>query len=654
MSRSDAALTLPPPSVDAVSPRTLAVARGAWLAVTAAVLLLAITAFPIRYDRVQARDPGLRVPEISRLIEVGMPPSVAARLDAVVSGVFFVTLFVGGVVLFARGGSSREALFLAFMLVTCSASYGGLTTVHRTIGPPLSQPLAGIVATMIACLQSATIWIAMFWLPQGHFVWRWTAVAAAFGITAAVGAYWLVPFPRSHDLVNLIGLPFTPAAAFAQIAQYRLVRDATRRQQIKWVVFGLMVPITAFFAGQTLVLVIGDRVSVAARATAAIAELLILAANLVFVVCLAIAIRRYRLWRVDLVINRSLVYGAVTFALMLIFLGGGFLLQRIVGQDNAPIAFGVSVAAAALAFAPARQRAQQLVDYHVYGLRVDLGELSRARRRPAVRNAGMLTGRRLGRYQVHGVLGRGGMGEVYQAEGDGRSVAIKILPADLVGQSGFLKWFDREAETLAALSHPNIVRFREAGESDGLHYLVLEFIDGRDLSALLGARRRLTVADVRPLMESVTAALDYAHERGYVHRDIKPSNIMVRSDTGTAVLTDFGVSKFRDGRTALTSTGAVGTIQYMSPEQILAAKTVDARADIYALGVMLYELLTGELPFTGNAGELIFAHLQQRPPDPRARVPELPSSVAAGILRAMEKRPEDRFQSAGELMRCLH
>jgi serine/threonine-protein kinase len=245
------------------------------------------------------------------------------------------------------------------------------------------------------------------------------------------------------------------------------------------------------------------------------------------------------------------------------------------------------------------------------------------------------------------------MGEVYQAEADGQLVAIKILPAELEGDSGFLKWFEREAATLKALSHPNIVRLQEAGLSDGVRYLVLDFIDGRELSALVTERPRLTLAEVQPLMTSVAAALDYAHQRGYVHRDIKPSNIMVRNATGTAVLMDFGVAKFRDGRTALTNTGAVGTIHYMAPEQILASKTVDSRADIYALGVTVYEVLTGELPFSGNAGELVFAHLQQRPTDPRVLVPDLPPTVAAGILRAMEKRPEDRFQSAGEFALCL-
>jgi serine/threonine-protein kinase len=134
-----------------------------------------------------------------------------------------------------------------------------------------------------------------------------------------------------------------------------------------------------------------------------------------------------------------------------------------------------------------------------------------------------------------------------------------------------------------------------------------------------------------------------------VHRDIKPSNIMVRrtsDERPEAVLMDFGVAKIRESQTALTSTGAVGTIQYMAPEQIRAAQTVDARADIYALGVTVYEMVTGVLPFRGNAGQLVFAHLHEQPRDPRQLVPDLPEPAAHAIMRALRKQPEERFQTA--------
>jgi serine/threonine protein kinase len=151
------------------------------------------------------------------------------------------------------------------------------------------------------------------------------------------------------------------------------------------------------------------------------------------------------------------------------------------------------------------------------------------------------------------------------------------------------------------------------------------------------------------LMQDVCAALDVAHNQGFIHRDLKPANIMVKPN-GEAVLMDFGVTKMTDASTSLTGTGAIGTIDYMAPEQIMAAKEVDKRADIYALGVMLYEMVTGEKPFKGSAAQILFAHLQQPPPDPND---DIQRSIAKVIMQAMSKKPEERFQSASEFFAAL-
>jgi serine/threonine-protein kinase len=153
-------------------------------------------------------------------------------------------------------------------------------------------------------------------------------------------------------------------------------------------------------------------------------------------------------------------------------------------------------------------------------------------------------------------------------------------------------------------------------------------------------------------MHDIGAALDAAHQQGFVHRDLKPGNIMIRPN-GQAVLMDFGVTKMTDASSSLTGTGALGTIDYMAPEQIMSAKEVDHRADIYALGVMLYEMMTGERPFKGGPAQVMFAHIQQPPPDPRDINAEIPRHIARAIMQAMSKNPEERFQSAGEFAAAL-
>jgi serine/threonine-protein kinase len=333
------------------------------------------------------------------------------------------------------------------------------------------------------------------------------------------------------------------------------------------------------------------------------------------------------------------------------------VLAALLGSSQSGIAIAISAVVTGALFNPARKRAQHLVDRQLYGFRFDLNELQAAQETQEVKNPGALTGRTLGAYQVLGVIGKGGMGEVYQGQGNGKTVAVKILPEDLARQEDFRKRFAREAQTLADFDHPNIVKMYDSGETDGVFYMALEYVEGQELAHLIKQQGAIPFEQVHPFVQDFAAALDYAHRKGLVHRDIKPSNIMIRlkadKETQEAVLMDFGIAKIQDARTGITGTGVIGTIDYMAPEQIMAAKEVDHRADIYALGVVLYEMLTGERPFKGSAGQVLFAHLQQPPPDPRDQSDNIPSKVAHAIMRAMSKKPEDRFQSVGEFAAAL-
>jgi eukaryotic-like serine/threonine-protein kinase len=209
---------------------------------------------------------------------------------------------------------------------------------------------------------------------------------------------------------------------------------------------------------------------------------------------------------------------------------------------------------------------------------------------------------------------------------------------------------------VAGMRHPNIVNVFDFGSMEDMYYMVMEFIKGHELSGYMQERGRLPLAEAYPLVRDIAAALDYAHEQGLVHRDVKPSNVMLQKATTIpdgapyhAILMDFGIAKILGGDSGLTKTGTMGTLDYMAPEQIMASSEVDHRADVYALGVLTFEMLTGELPFKGeSAGQVLMGHLQNSPPNPRDLVPNLSPIVSAALLRALAKKPEDRFEKAGQ------
>jgi serine/threonine-protein kinase len=276
-----------------------------------------------------------------------------------------------------------------------------------------------------------------------------------------------------------------------------------------------------------------------------------------------------------------------------------------------------------------------------------------------------LSGTHLGPYQVQGLLARGGMAEVYKGVHSrlGRPVAIKVLPRRLASEGDFRRRFEREARAVAALKHPNIIQVFDFGDLNDTYYLVMEYVDGKDLTNYLRERPGpLPLGEALPILRDVASALDYAHLQGVVHRDVKPSNVLleiVRIAQPAplpcrAILTDFGIVKLVAGTVSNTGMGMMGTVDYMAPEQIQSARTVDHLADIYALGVLAYRMVTGVLPFTGeHPGEVLAGHLHRAVPDPRSFAPGLPDQVAGALERAMAKEPEARFPTASELVAAL-
>jgi eukaryotic-like serine/threonine-protein kinase len=263
------------------------------------------------------------------------------------------------------------------------------------------------------------------------------------------------------------------------------------------------------------------------------------------------------------------------------------------------------------------------------------------------------------RYELQELVGTGGMSSVYRAHDRllERDVALKVLHEQYTADGDYVERFRREARSVAQLSHPNIVTVIDRGEQDGRQFIVFEYVDGENVKALVEREGPLPEREAIELALQIARALGFAHEHGLVHRDVKPQNVLLNGD-GAAKVTDFGIARSLDVHGGLTQTGTVmGTSDYIAPEQARGQR-VDAQSDVYSLGAVLYELLTGDVPFPGdNFVAVAMRHINEPPPSVRERRPELSPRLDAAIRRAMAKAPRDRFASmddfCSELNACL-
>lgn len=531
-----------------------------------------------------------------------------------------------------------------------------------------AYPASEVLIHILQSLAGVAVAAMFYQFPNGQFAPRWTrwvvlGWGAFYGVMVIVPGLWQTLNRLDANLAGLFGLVVYLGGVAAQVHRYRKVSTPVERQQTKWVIIVIAIQVLVF--GLVSFPIPLD--TQLARTVQGVAGYhLYVITFLLIPVALLIAIRRYRLWDIDFLINRSLIYGALTAALLAAFAASVFGLRVIfgwlTGGAQSPLALGLSMLVVGLAFQPTRQWLKRFVDQRLYGIEIDYERAAKKYHAQKVFEGPRLTS--LGEYGKLELVGRGGMAEVYKAMHPTlkRPVAIKILSKELAAQSPeYYKRFEREARALTMMQHPNVIHLHEFARSDdGVLYMVMDYIAGSDLSDYVQRHGRLELRQALPILQDVAAALDFAHAHDLVHRDVKPSNILLTPVTANsagrthrAVLTDFGIAKLKQA-TQLTNTSIVGTFDYIAPEQIKDAAEVDGRADIYALGVVAFHILTGRCPFAGvHPAALLIAHLQQPPPDPRDTAPGLRQHAARAIQRAMAKEPIDRFHTAGELVAAL-
>jgi hypothetical protein len=607
---------------------------------------------------------------LSALTGLGMSAAFYASYQTVLVVLLAIAFSIAGLIIAVNKSDDWLALLVAFTLIGQGANAFGPLQRMAAI-PSFEMPVRFIIAMVLMGLP-----LSCYLFPDGKLQKRWMLYVVSIWFTwLMVSVFWhsftLNIFERDGNatlryLLSLLAVLCT--GIYAQVYRYRNTTSPIKREQLKWIVFGIAVGISMGI-GVNLFLTFFELTNPSASTyliVDIVTQTLSVVAQFTVPVAVVFSILKHRLYDIELVINRSLVYGSLTIVLAAVFGVILFSLQAayraVTNQTNPPtIAVVVATVTVSSLFQPTRKVLRRFVNRRIYGIDVDFDELRRReekREQLALLPSQAVTN--VGGYKSLELIARGGMGEVYKARHPNlnRTVAIKVLSAFFKDDPGFNKRFAREAKTMAQLRHPNIITIHDFGDQAGLPFIVMEYLTGETLSQILARQGCLSLDEGLPLLQDLASALDYAHQQGVIHRDIKPSNVIIEpittlsaGRTRRAILMDFGIARFVSENTVLTGSGDVlGTADYISPEQIHGITELDSRTDQYSFAVMTYQLLTGRKPFErNNTWAMIRSHLEEPPPDPRIHV-SMPEAVAVAILRALAKKPEERFTSVGEFV----
>lgn len=539
---------------------------------------------------------------------------------------------------------SREPL--AILIAMASAALGAM--IGGSYIEIIGQVNDGVfmLSSIVAVLPALLSILLLFVLPDGKFspgYGKWLLLALA--ILEPLRVYFSV-FLESYVIAYGMFIPTLTIAAIGVRGQMQRYAVGTPifRQQFKWIISGAISVIAGIALLIISLIVVPDQWHILTQGLDEVGGV-ILAVSLIF------AVYHHRLYDIDLIINRVLVYGSSFIGLGLLAIALFILLQQVLA--SLPVIGGLTAAILSASFVlllmkPTLDFWQHWIDTRVYGLRFDLNQLEDYVTAPGASETGDYQGLNVSGYQVMNRIATGGFTDVYLATRDSELYAVKILLESRRFDKDAKHLFSNESHITSLLKHPNIVKMKVDNNLDPENYLLLHYVEGQTVSAYVKHEHGLSYQETLHILDDVVAALDYIHNEHIIHRDVKPGNVIIREGDKQAILMDFGLAIQSNNDGAIE--GAVGTIAYMSPEQIQEGQGIDHRTDIYALGVMAYQMLTGQLPFSGSTGRILFGHLHQPPPDPLEVKPDIPVQASLAIQRAMAKDMNDRYQSACEFL----
>jgi tRNA A-37 threonylcarbamoyl transferase component Bud32 len=630
----------------------LGFARFVWAAVAIYFIGLFALGLPFQYDKLALTA--------GELAGSWLTPDMRIWSILIAESALVLVFAVAAGLIYAQRSAEVGTYLLSMMFITFSTTILFSMNALRE-----ARPEVWFAIHFAKALAWFLLLYNIYIFPDGRHEPRWTRMLGWGWLIWTLA--WLF-FPNLHinpterfifaELpIFLLYLSWFLSALLAQVYRYRKHASRTQQQQTKWVVYGFAIAIIGSFLQELPSGFFPElkEYSAVGLQYQTLSTLFFILAVLAVPIATLLSIQRKRLWDIDFIINRSIVYGLATLLSVSVYLGAAFglrgLTSTILGGERANLSFVLALGLVPALFIPLQRSLRRRIDKR-YGIHI--------RYKRKFLDALQLEPENvvIGDYVLEALIGRGGMAQVYRARHTrlGRPAAIKLLSPQLAERLDFRKRFEREAQTIAHLEHANIVQLYDFGEFENTYYMVMEYVPGKDLRGHLDAiDGHMGVPLALDLIGQIAGALDYAHSLEMVHRDVKPSNVLMEHITNPGdgrhyrpVLTDFGIVKLATNGTEITKTGIVGTFDYIAPEQIEASSKVDRRADIYALGVLSFLLLTGELPFhSPNAGMTLLAHLQQPAPDPRRVRPDLSSAIALALHKALEKAPEARHDSAG-------